>query len=592
MSDSISKDLESRARQLLQQKQDEANIMNHHPDAGRDENSDAPQVQEEVLSRVTADGHDTPEPAVEPDNVVPLIVPAALQGSPEKSIEDEYESVPKPMSPEELEKKLAMQSSDEAPTQVVWPGTTSATGETDGTLDSDDSDEEIILGDENAHESAPAEEIYDEETLILGSDAVQTASELPEDVRANFFAAMVPEVKDYTKELVTKHGYTPEEAAEAAKNRASRKAKDEVQSYKEEHPDGVIINIDKSQDALVKFSEEEKAKLQRANALKLVLVENRDLEHIKVKTPDRRLKMSNIRDICGTLSRYSVPLIGYGDYATFHGAQSGFLANCISVPDDTMLDIIEKKATVLYTCFGGGVLLSKMSKEKPDEPITYEEFCNEFIYDDIDLALYAVVTASAMETTETTYSCPKCRRQYQITYNHKKLLDLSEISEKAKARIGAIDAARSSVKMMEKIHADATSTTRLRSPLTKNIYDIRLPSITQARNIVEVAMSEVNTNTAQNMLVGMYTSSIWLHDMVEDDYYPPMETPEDIWETVKSIHEVDLELLAKYIMDMTYTPRFRINTKCPYCEREHVDSLSTDSMVFLHARATLTEIKF
>lgn len=454
--------------------------------------------------------------------------------------------------------------------------------------------ESIITGSGNAQASAPVDE-FSEETIVLGEEALKALDGVEKSARERFIGAAVPEIQNYQKELVTKYGYTPDEAMQAARSRATKMALEELKKYQEEHPNGAIITIDKAAADKVEFTEEEKAKMQHAKALKLVVVESKELETLKIVPMDKRVEMSQIRSICGALAQYSVPMLSLGDYMTFRGAQSGFLASCCVSQDDTMLDAIEKKASILYSCFDGGVLTSKWKKDAPNEQISYDDFCNVFHYEDLDMGIYAVVTASAMENTESTYRCPneRCGHLYPIHYNQKALLDLSEIPDVCKQRIRDIDENRANLEGMRRIHEDAIMCTRLRSPVTNNVYEIGPVTIAGARALIGPNQRLIDVSTSVDLVLLLYITQTWIYDSSQGAYLPPIVTLDDpsyAFNTICTIHQADVELLAKFIHDTRYTPKFRIKTKCPRCGREAIDDLDVDDMVFLHARGTLTEI--
>ncbi|MDE6041876.1 MAG: hypothetical protein K2F99_09895, partial [Muribaculaceae bacterium] len=379
------------------------------------------------------------------------------------------------------------------------------------TLDAEGDD--LILGDASPKSTAElGTEGFSEETLILGTSAMQRAEGLPEDVRKTFLGELVPQITDYKKELVTKYGFTPEEAMTAGFTRADKLVAEKYDNWRKENPDAVIVTIDKSQEKNLELTDEERLKLQRAKSLKLILVEAQDLETLEIDPHHERVDMPAMREICGTLSQYSIPLLSFGDYATFRGAQSGILATCTSSKDDTMLDSLEKKATLLYNQFRSSLLIRK--RRDDGSIMSYEDFCNLYHYEDIDMGVYAVVTASAMEVTETMYVCQnrRCQRPYQISYNQKALLDLSGIPDEFKKRVDTIDAARSSYLTMQKIHEECCKATRVKSPLTKNVYEIYSPTIAEARALLDACQDSVDASTAMDLVLLLYVRFIWVYN--------------------------------------------------------------------------------
>lgn len=485
---------------------------------------------------------------------------------------DESEYVAPPPSDEEMRKAGYMTSSE---------------------IKTDDEDDGIIMsadgGDPNVKKSAE-----ETEETILTSIADEYLPNVDKDARDSFVSKLMPEIVSFRKDLIINQGFTPAEAAKASENRMRRNCSEFAENWAKEHPEGVIVTIDKSQEDNVEFSDEEMRKLQRAKAVKLVVVESAELESLTIKNVDEKVPMSLIRDYCGAISNYSIPLLDRADYATFTGAQSAMLATTVASEDDDMLDLIEKKASVLYKCFAGSV--TQPRRDENGKEMSYEDFCNWYHYDDIDMGIYAIVTASTMEVSETTYICQNssCRKPFTIRYNNKALLDLSEIPQMYKDRLVEIDESRSSFEKMKAIRAKYDVNTRVRSPFSSNVYELGSPTIAEVRERIDKCMNLIDATTVADLVLLIYVKRIWVFDEHDKAYFPPIsvqENPADAFEVLCRLHQVDLEMLTRYINEHHYTPSFKIKTKCPHCGREETDPLDVDSMIFLHARASLTEIQ-
>lgn len=456
-----------------------------------------------------------------------------------------------------------------------------------------DDDPVIISGSKETTPKATPED----ETVILTGIAKENMPNVPADAQNAFIGQLLPEIAEYKKKLILKAGMTPEEAATAAKNRAKKKSVEHNQEYQQEHPEAVILEIDKSKEDDVQkiLDEDTKAKIVTARAIKLMVVENKDLETIQVKPKDKKLSVGHLRDISESLSHYSVPLLGFGDYATFIGAQSGLLAAAISEENEHVLVTLQKKAELLYRQFRGGTYQGRTKLNDKGEviPMTFEEFCNWYRFDDVVMGLYAIVVASSMEETESSIDCPSCRRQFNIKYNNKALLDLSGVSDTLKKRVTDIDEARVSREAMEKIHEECSVNHRFKSPFTENIYELGNPTIAEARKrFVEINNAKEDfemTGKASDLF--LYVNKIWIKDN-DGEYYlvDGTEDPVELAQALPELHEVDIQLLWNWFNEMHDSPAFKIHTKCPYCGREATDLLSPDEMLFLQARASLVEI--
>lgn len=546
-------DLEQRAQAALERAREAAPSLS--PDAAqKSEIPQAPQFRE------------SPEPSGRVES---------LQNSAHGYDTGDYEVIPAPISAEEMAKRGAATYKEVS----------------DQHAGEDDDSFQMITNGDATPTKAPTDE---DELVILTSAAESQMKDIPQSDRASFIDGIMPEIKQYQKDLVLKYGYTPEEAATSASNRMKKKAGEYAEGYAKEHPDAVVITIDKSQEETLEFDDETKAKMQKARMIKLIAVESQELASIKVKPLNKDdTKMSYMRDICDSISRYSVPLLAKGDYAYFNGAQSAVLVNAVSSEDDDLMDILEKKATLLYRCFSSSVTQSKLKRDGKE--MTYEEFCNWYKYDDIDLGVYAIITASTMEESESTYVCQNrdCRQTFNITYNNKMLLDLSGLSELYQDRVKTIDQHRSSYEFISNYIEECDMRERFKSPFSQNIFELANPSIAEVRNKLDKCMPYINEITAIDLVMFIYLGTIWLYDK-SDDCYVQLDTNEDpvtAFDILCHMHQVDIELISKQLQAKQYAPAFKIHVKCPHCGRDTVDQLSTDAMIFLHARASLTEIQ-
>lgn len=459
-------------------------------------------------------------------------------------------------------------------------------------------DDEVIIGAETTPTEKPAS-LRDEndETIILSNIANEKMSNVPEDIRASFIADLMPSIKDYKKDLIINYGMSPDEAEAAAKNRISHMATEKATQYGQEHPEAVILTIDKSQQDQVVIDDDTARKMQVAKAIKLVVVENEELETLNLKPSNTRITMNQMRDISGSLSHFSIPLLDFGDYATFIGAQTGMLANAITDETDDMLDIVEKKAGILYRCFDQGTISSRFKKDEKghDVPMTYEDFCNWYHYDDIDMGIYAVVVASAMEESESTYVCQNrnCGQVFPIRYNSKEILDLSAIPDSFKDRVNEIDASRSNTEAMKVLHAQYNKNIRVKSPVSQNIFDICNPTIAQVHQKFEKAMHKVTSTNAVDLVLLIYLERFYIYDKAAGNYAEVVvaDDPEYAFDVLCTLTQVDVDILTKFIGEHKYSPSFKIKTKCPHCGREATDQLSLDNMLFIHARASVVEIQ-
>lgn len=531
----------------------------------KNQEMDLDQKAAAALARMKANGHQIPEK--EKTTATRSIMES-------NQISEEYDVIPAPPTDAEMAETATTSS------QV-----------TENTPVYDDEEEVIVSGSKET--TPPATE--EDETVILTSMAKEHLGNVDPTDRDSFIEGLIPEVASFKKDLIINQGMTPAEATKAAENRLKRKANEYAENWAKEHPEGIILTINKAQEENLELDDETMNKVQKAKLIKLVTVESQELASLKIKKSKKdRVTMSHLRDICGSISRFSVPLLAKGDYAYFNGAQSAVLANATADEGDTFVARIEKKASVLYRYFAGSTLRDRKNPDGTE--MSYEDFCNWFAYDDIGMGLYAIVTASTMEESETAYICQNedCHRPFNITYNNKALLDLSDLNETYKKRLTDIDEARSSITAMKKISEECNMALRFKSPFSNNIYELTSPSIAEARHRLDECSSIIANQTVDDLVVYMipYVSTFWIYDKTDDSYEEinMNESPADGLDIMMNFHPVDLELVGRQINELRYDPAFRVHVNCPHCHRESTDSLGIDGMIFLHARALLTEI--
>ena len=458
----------------------------------------------------------------------------------------------------------------------------------------DDQDDAVIFSG-SAETTQPL--TPEDEAVILVGMAKDNMPNVPDDMKNSFASKLLPEIQEYKKKLIIDMGLTPAEAQTAAQNRMKKEAIGKNQAYQQEHPEAVVLQIDKTQEKDVEkiLDEDTKAKMVTSRAIKLMIVESKELETIAVKPVENTVMVDHLRDISQSLSHYSVPLISTGDYATFIGAQSGILANTTASENEDTLVTLQKKAELLYRQFRSATNQSRMVRNESGELVqmSFVDFCNWFRFDDIVMGLYAIVVASSTEETESSVDCPNCRRSFNIKYNNKALLDMSNFSDTLKKRVEAIDEARGSSELMKHIHDECMQHTRFKSPFTSNIYEFGNPSIAEVRKrfIALRDSRDVFDMIGSAADLFLYIDKIWIKDN-DGQYFlvDGNENPILLAKTLPELHEIDIQMLWKWFNEHHDTPAFKIHTECPYCHRSATDTISPDELLFLQARAFWVEM--
>lgn len=465
----------------------------------------------------------------------------------------------------------------------------------------------IIIKDEEENESLEDAVVYIEDDVDEEDDSVEsvtgkhTAPPTLDDaiaaykdisnneIRMKFASLLHADTDKYRKQLIIDNGFTPEEAADAAWNRLNRVAKTETAKYLEENPNLGIITIDKSQEAQLEFTEEEKAKISKSTALKIVVVEEKELATLQMAPIKSNEKASFLRQILGSLSKYGLPMPNYGDFVTFAGAKTIQLTAAYLTEDMSPAERINLRANLVYDCLLGGTKLRKRD-ENDDVVMTYENFINNFPFYDLDMAIYTILCASTEEKMPLPIQCNDCGTITDITVDLKTILDVGEDTpEYFKDRIDKIFKARDIPSEMESLEAwDASY--RVKSLNGQYIYTLQQPSIAK---MISVSRLTVNMGTVPRFYTDLisWVKEVRIWDEGSQGYVLLTDSRDEIdllFQFISGISEKELTALGSFIGDRVYFPTFRTPMTCsnPHCGKDHEASIDVDTLVFQRVLAT------
>ena len=448
------------------------------------------------------------------------------------------------------------------------------------TVDNDDDEAVIFMPKSDVTESLEG----DTKVTVISPEKMR---EFMPDLDDNAFkaqsSAVMIEIEKYKKDLIMSAGLTPEEADRAALKRMENKGREINEKYLKDNPRLGIIEIDKKDEDKLEFSEEEKSKIAKAKAIRLIVVENQDLESIKIDKVSKEEKIKYLREIEGSLSHYSVPLPGIGDYVTFTGAPSVNLISLTQHEDDKLDEDLERKASLIYDRLSHGTILTKYNNSG-NVSMSYDEFVNKFKYHDMELALYGIIVASSMEYSEYEFTCGNCNEPFKYTYNMKSLLRQEGITEFFKDRIEKILANRNNDKVLMELSSETDKKIRCKSPVTNNIYDFEYPSIAKVVNMFRSIDQTDNTEIYFATLC-LCLNAILIYNPNTNSYIEMDST--ELLSTIRTLPQADIDIITLQIQDMVYSPTFELNLKCPKCGQNMTNRLSIDNLVFLRAHDTL-----
>lgn len=370
--------------------------------------------------------------------------------------------------------------------------------------------------------------------------------------------------------------------------------KQEIEEKKEEPPTEAVITIDKTTDVgSLGLTKEEHEKLEKSKVIKLIVMEDVELSTIEIERPDEKHRANYIKNIEGSVPRYSLPMPSLGDFITFKGAQFAQLINMVNFEDATLDEEISTKASFIYDRFLDGCIMHKKN-EYNKTILSYEDFINKFPYRDMDMALYGILCASSKEENEAPLKCDKCDEEWTQVYNVKTLLNTDNMSDTIKERIDNILKYKSDPEKLQSLSDSQFRAKRLKSPFTNNIYDVSYPTIARAISIAKV-MNDDSIDLPNHMLLLLFClSRVLLYNQETGKYVEVMidEVPLMV-EVLNSIADTDMTMLASQLAteNFIYNPEFTMKAKCPKCGKEHSLPIPIAQLVFLGAQDFLAAIQ-
>ena len=422
-------------------------------------------------------------------------------------------------------------------------------------------------------------------------EIAEIAPHLPDELRSKITADLLSEKSKYKKQLIL-DGFTPEEAETAAENKFKKDIEKTDTNYAKENPEIGVIRMDKTDTAKedLKLTPDEHDKLVTTKAIKLVLVEDAELKNIDIENVSTERKVDYIRNLEGSLSKYSVPVPIYGDYMSFRGAQLIQLANLESRDDDRLEDDLNRRASLIYSKLIGGTLIKK-SDNSGKTIMNYQEFCNKFSYMDVDMAIYGILCASNPEEGSTDLTCNKCQHKFAHEYNFKRLMTMDGLSDDIKQRYEDILENRTNEVVLKTLHDTTYKAHRYMSPFTKNIYDIAVPSIARMIDVFK-RINQEDAIMVHNSIFAAFFNAMYIHNPNTGKYLEIKDSEVDMMlDTISDIPQDDITMLQKQISTMSYKPKFVIKGKCPSCGNEYEIPINVDNLLFFKQQDLQREIE-
>jgi len=427
--------------------------------------------------------------------------------------------------------------------------------------------------------------------VIEGVTEVALRQVMP-DVSEEEFAQYVVTARDkyakYRKDMIIQ-GLSPTEAIEATKANLMRDA----QAFNAEHNapkpgENVDIVINKQQEsaAIDQFTPEEKDKMIKAKTIRLVVIEDKSLANVAVDKIDIKHQAEFLHTISGGLAKYSVPLPATGDYCTFRGAQLIKLMTVIANDDEQPAEALARKSQFIYDQFVGGTILKK-GEYVNYARMSYETFCNSVAFSDVDMCLFGALCAGQQEVAEAGFNCTRCNTEFKFKYNTKTLLSMDGFSDFFKERTDFILGNRTNANALAETNKLMHEAQRYKSPFTRNMYDVEVPSIAKAQKILDL-IDPKDRIKSYHALIAIYLHAIYIYN-TDTGRYSEIDSEDELlptlMEIVGTLPDDDIKMLSKEISEkFQYNPVFKMNLVCPNCGAKSTLNMSINQLVFRKAQ--------
>ena len=369
----------------------------------------------------------------------------------------------------------------------------------------------------------------------------------------------------------------PEEVENAIKeskekeNASSEKDKDEL--LKE-----VTILIDKSGMGSFTFTDEEKARIEKAKKIKLVEVENKNLSTLHVKKNLRAQEDFKLIKKNFTKSYSTVIALGSGYTCKVKNISAAEAMRLYQRPGKDTANTMAEKWSLIYD------KIMDISRGPFD---SFEDFCNNTAVTDYDTFLYGMICSSYPITDQVEFTCNKeyggCGKNFTIKYENRQMLRQDLITDEIRANIAEIINNAAFLDKAKEVADKAPVHTTKRIMLNDDsgiIVELYVPSVRETIEGVyrrlqenEDLVKEINRGA---VILAQGIKSIFIpdYDTIDSEdgpEYYQVQGLDAIVETLNQMKEDQIQLISVESAKMTrpfYIEFGLQKVECPHCHHD------------------------
>lgn len=446
---------------------------------------------------------------------------------------------------------------------------------------------------------------FDKNNIDLSADSINSVGPSKMELNADDLKAYVPtgkeegfesysgplalELNEYAKELVKEWGMSPAEALQARDSKAKMRIIEEREKFLKDNPNIGVIKIRKGDESKLGLTDEEHSKLSRLKEIRLIEIEDEILKTIPIMAVSPSNKREMLDKITGIYCEDKTPLPSTCDYATFRGMQVFELLQAYHKPDDTLEDIISRKAQVLYESFQGSVMLKKYDENK-NIILSYDDFIRNVSFFDLDFGLFSVICASSKDVTEGEVRCPRCQRFTKIKYNVRNVMKLDGLPDIWKKKIDDILEYRTDSDKLKSLRDKLHNGVRMQSRVSNNVYDLKIPSISKALNVTHFINKDATQEDLSFFTKAMFVNSMHVYDPETKSYIQIYNDEQALLlDRFRKVPQDDVDAIDIMVQNCPYYPQWEHELHCDIddkCHHKWNNPFDIEDLVFLRGHDT------
>jgi hypothetical protein len=353
--------------------------------------------------------------------------------------------------------------------------------------------------------------------------------------------------------------------------------------------DEVTILIDKLGAGNCEFTPEERARIQKSKKIKLVEVENKELQGVKIA---RKFNRDEDRTFLQKTFNRSL--------ASTIALASNYTAKMKNVSAEESMKIMQRPGedSARTALEKWSVLYSKLAEVSCGDFQNFDDFISHTAYVDYNNFIYAILCSSYPETDSISFTCNQegCGKRFRVEYTNKEIIRRDRISPEQKELMQEIiNHSASADDARAFMEENSAITYKHRFALDDKsgfIVDIYIPSAKdQIEKILPFMSAEMQGTTA--MLA--HNICTILMPAEDDEGYIQVDSYPDIVDVLGQMNEYQWAVITAKINDMLslYTIEYGLDhIVCPHCHHDYGEMpLNLDQLLFQRVQRRMrTEI--